>query len=240
MRLSKRLRTIAELVTVGNRLADVGTDHGFIPIWLLEEKRIPGAIAMDINIGPLERARAHVKEAGLEDRIELRQSDGLDALQPGEADTILIAGMGGPLMIEILKRGDVVAKRASELLLSPHSDWAMVRRYLAESGFCISGEEMLKEDGKFYLILQVRPGEMEPWDEAAYRYGKRLIERKHPVLAEYLEKQLRTYERILAQVREGKAEGNETLIRELSEKTGEIRRVQKRMEADQNLEEETE
>ena len=105
MELSKRLQAVADLVTAGCRVADVGTDHAYIPIALVQEGRIPGAVAMDVNTGPLERARLHVAENRLEEKIELRLSDGLAALSPGEADSVVIAGMGGGLVIRILTEG---------------------------------------------------------------------------------------------------------------------------------------
>lgn len=108
MKLSKRMQRLASLVTEGNRLADVGTDHGYIPIALVQEGKIPHAIAMDVNAGPLSRAIEHIRESGLSTYIETRQSDGLAGLLPKEADTVLIAGMGGMLTVRILEGADIV------------------------------------------------------------------------------------------------------------------------------------
>ena len=110
MQLSLRLQTIADMVTEGGVLADVGCDHGYLPVYLVLNKRITGAIAMDVGKGPLSRAKEHILAYGLEQYIETRLSDGLTALKPGEADTLVIAGMGGPLMEQILKKGSLVAK----------------------------------------------------------------------------------------------------------------------------------
>lgn len=234
MHLSKRLLTIAAMVTEGNRLADVGTDHGFVPIYLLQQNRIPGAIAMDINEGPLMRANTHIKEAGLEDKIITRLSDGLDQLEPGEADTILIAGMGGPLLIDILKRGNKTAMQASELILSPHSDWKLVRKYLAEAGFRIEKEEMVSEDGKYYVILRVTYGKMEPWTEPEYVYGKCLIDAGHPVLAAYLEKETATYKKILAHINNSEAKDSKEIQQEILYKLHRIETVQRQMKQKQS------
>ena len=108
MQLSKRLQAVARLVTPGSRLADVGTDHGYVPIWLFEQGQILSAIAMDLRNGPLERAREHIQMHGLDAHIETRLSDGLDKLLPGEADSIVIAGMGGMLVVKILSQGQKV------------------------------------------------------------------------------------------------------------------------------------
>ena len=101
MQLSLRLTAIAEMVTEGNRLVDVGCDHGYLPVYLVQNKKIPTAIAMDVRKGPLSRAEEHIAQYGLLDYIETRLSDGLEALKSGEGDTLVIAGMGGPLMERI-------------------------------------------------------------------------------------------------------------------------------------------
>ena len=103
MILSKRLQVIADMIPEGGVLADVGCDHGFLDIYLVQTGKIQGAIAMDVRKGPLAAATAHVREAGLENRIETRLSDGLEAMMPGEAATLVCAGMGGPLMQRILR-----------------------------------------------------------------------------------------------------------------------------------------
>ena len=108
MELSKRLYAVAGLVTKGASVADIGTDHGYIPIYLIEQGISPKAIALDINKGPLERARMHIVGHGLKDRIETRLSDGLEAVMPGEVDTMIAAGMGGGLIIKILTEGKEV------------------------------------------------------------------------------------------------------------------------------------
>mgnify|MGYP002140913786 CR=1 FL=1 len=149
-----RLRAIAGMVTKGNRLADVGCDHGYLSIWLVSEKTVPSAIAMDVRPGPLSRARENITRYGLEDYIETRLSDGLAKLEPGEGDTLVIAGMGGPLMERILKDGAKVREGFQELILQPQSDLPHFRHFLAEIGWEIVSEEMIKEDGKFYPMMK--------------------------------------------------------------------------------------
>ena len=119
MQLSERMRRLTCLVTEGNRLADVGTDHGYVPIALVKAGRIPSAVAMDVNRGPLARARAHIRESGLSTYIETRLSDGLAQLEPGEAETVMIAGMGGMLTIRILENGAHCLDTVQELVLQP-------------------------------------------------------------------------------------------------------------------------
>lgn len=155
MHLSKRLERVASFVREGGMVADIGTDHGYIPIYLVKEKRAVSAIAMDVRTGPLSRAKEHIAEYGLTGRISVRLSDGLEKLRPNEADTVVIAGMGGELMIRILKQGRHMWESVKQWVLSPQSELAQVRRFLAQEGFLTEKEDMLEEDGKFYVILSV-------------------------------------------------------------------------------------
>lgn len=197
IKLSNRLLTVASLVTEGNVLADVGTDHGYIPIYLLQKGQIPKAIAMDINAGPLERAKEHVAQFGLGDYIETRLSDGVDALVPGEADSVLIAGMGGGLVLHILSDGEAVCKQAKELILQPQSELERVRAYLWMNGYVIFEEDMVLEDEKFYPMMRVQyQGVLDvesAENELFCRYGRGLLEMAHPVLLQYLEREKKVY-----------------------------------------------
>ena len=190
--------TAASLVTEGNRLADVGTDHGYIPIYLLLQKKIKSAIAMDINKGPLQRAKEHISLYELGDYIETRLSDGVAALQPGEVDSILIAGMGGGLVMHILEEGKEVCKQAKELILQPQSEIDHVRAYLRKEGYEFLQEEMVLEDEKFYPMMKVRYTGAEQkistelW-EIYNLYGGLLLEKKHPVLKTFLLRERELY-----------------------------------------------
>ena len=134
MQLSLRLSAIAEMVTEGNRLVDVGCDHGYLPVYLILEKKIPRAIAADVGKGPLSRAREHIHQYGLDNYIETRLSDGLKEIGKEEGDTLVIAGMGGPLMEKILTEGEETRKGFRELILQPQSDIPHVRKFLFENG----------------------------------------------------------------------------------------------------------
>ncbi len=187
MQLSERMRMLASMVTEGNRLADIGTDHAYIPIFLIENGRIPSAIAMDIGKGPLLRAKMHIEEAGLSGYIETRLSDGLQKLACGEADTILIAGMGGPLIDRILASRPDVASSAKELILQPQSEITETRMFLAKEGYRILQEEMVLEDGKFYPMLRVKKGAPYKLTALQAAFGPLLLEKKSPVLKAYLQ-----------------------------------------------------
>lgn len=252
MQLSKRLRAVADLVPGGMVPADVGTDHAYIPIALVEEGKIPRALAMDINQGPLTRAEENIKAHGLEEKIETRLSDGLEKMKKGEADTVLIAGMGGLLTVRILSSKREVLGGAT-LVLQPQSDLPSVRGWLTEEGYAITAEDLVLEDGKYYQMMRAQKcGEMseaKDWnycleipgkiteenteeqssgagdtenqrknvddvsfkyeagkekEEQELRYGPLLLEKKHPLLAGYLDREEMLYRNVLASL-EGKA-----------------------------------
>ena len=206
--LSKRMSAVANMVTPGNILADVGTDHGYVPIALVQQEKIPQAIAMDINKGPLQRAREHISMCQLEDYIETRLSDGVAALGVGEVDSILIAGMGGDLVIHILNEGLDVCRNAKELILQPQSELARVRQYLREHLFQIVDEDMVIEDGKYYPMMRVVPVEADNFwrflpEEALLpcdMYGPLLLKNGNPSLRKYLVKQHKQLNKILKEL----------------------------------------
>lgn len=200
MELSKRLTAVASLVTEGASVADIGTDHGYIPIYLVKQQIAEKVIALDINRGPLERARLHITGHGLKDRIETRLSDGLANVVPGEVDTMVAAGMGGALIIKILKEGRDVVEKLDYCILQPQSEIAKVRRFLASQQLRIETEDMVEEDGKFYPIMRVIHGEPEHYEIYEYIYGKKLLENRHPVLHKFLLREKSIQESILRQL----------------------------------------
>ena len=203
--LSKRLTALANMVTDGNRLADIGTDHGYIPIYLCQTGKIPSALAMDIGKGPLQQAQTHIAEHGLSEQIKTRLSDGMSALQFGEADTILIAGMGGGLVMKILSEGAEKLTGKEELILQPQSEIALVREFLRVRNFQILNEDMILEDGKYYPMMKVSQQKAAEQtkilpQEVADAFGPVLLQKRHPVLKEWLERELRTTNSVIEQV----------------------------------------
>lgn len=157
--LSKRLGAIAARVKPGSRLADIGSDHALLPAFLALNGRIARGIAGELNKGPLTAAKRQIAAAGLGNLVEARQGNGLDVLEPGEADTITIAGMGGALIAEILEAGRVKGKLSGvrHLILQPNVGEQLVRIWLRQNGWLLVGEEILEEDGKIYEILSAYP-----------------------------------------------------------------------------------
>lgn len=219
IQLSKRLKFVADFITPGYVLADIGTDHGFIPIYMVLEGKIPKAFAMDINEGPLARADEHIKEAGLSEKIETRLSDGLMKLHENEAETILIAGMGGALTVKILSEGKHALQGVKELVLSPHTEADTVRKFLRETDFVIEREGMVIDAGKYYVVIKAKkmpdgegkgilyttdkeqiPKDVSPelYEVLCIKYGRMLLREKNGVLKEFLLKEKNTYSIILS------------------------------------------
>ena len=202
-RIPKRMLAIANLVDNSKVLADVGCDHAYISINLLEKGKVERIIASDLREGPLNIARDNIRLYGFEDRIETRLCAGLCGYEAGEVDTILISGMGGMLVKEILSESIDVVKMADTLILEPQSDLRVVRAYLKDIGFEIIDEDMLNEGGKYYQIIKaVKSKErIEDCDDlgamAENEFGPILIKKKHPVLLEFLKKRKHHFERLL-------------------------------------------
>ena len=224
MRLSKRLEMVADFAGRDRsrgrqpgktekdpwyRVADVGTDHGYVPIALALRDPAVRAVAMDIRPGPLKRAEEHIEEYGLGDRIETRLGDGVKELKAGEAETVIIAGMGGELVLHILEGGRHLWKSVDRWILSPQSEPDKVRRYLENKGFAITGEDMVEEEGKYYTVICARFGGGYIEDGAfcvserkrlEWKYGKCLLERGDPVLKAFLEKEKEKYRKVLGKL----------------------------------------
>lgn len=213
MKLSKRLQTIADFVKKGAVVADIGTDHAHIPIYLIKNNIISKAYACDINAGPLEKAKENINYYGVKN-IELRLSNGLEKLKTDEADTVIIAGMGGELIIDILDRGQGFFDKKNTFILSPHTKIEEVRNYLLRKGLKIMKEDMCIDEGKFYTVMEaVYMGKTFSYTKGELLFGKYLIDNKNPVLFEYLKKEKQKYLNIIL------ADGiNDTRRRELKDR----------------------
>ncbi|MCR4927760.1 MAG: class I SAM-dependent methyltransferase [Lachnospiraceae bacterium] len=203
--ISKRLEMIVGLVPACGCAADIGTDHGYVPISLAKRGDVKKIIGMDIRKMPLEKARENIKSEGLEDKIELRLSDGAAALKEGEADVIVISGMGGSLIAKIMQEREDVFKKASLLVLSPQSEIAQFRRTILLNGYDIKEESVLEEDGKYYFLMTVSFDDVlhDDYSDEELTYGRAGLIKKDPVLREFIKRDIRLSEDVLKKL-EGK------------------------------------
>lgn len=195
MQLSRRLQTVAALVPACACLADIGTDHAYVPVWCVKNGICERALACDVRPGPLHIAQKSIREYGLEGRIQTRLSDGLDALLPGEADVLVIAGMGGLLIADILSRGRAVLTGTTRLILQPMTAAEELRSFLYQHGFRVMDEHVVAEEGKFYNLIEVALGQDMPTEKDII-VGRHL--EKELDYAAYLQYKIGMAEKIIA------------------------------------------
>ncbi|MFD2612763.1 tRNA (adenine(22)-N(1))-methyltransferase [Paenibacillus gansuensis] len=175
VKLSKRLMTIAGQVPAGSRMADIGSDHALLPTFLVQSGTSVSAVAGEVNQGPFEAALTQVKDAGLTDRISVRKGDGLAVIQPGEVDTITIAGMGGSLIVSILSADPSKLEGVKTLVLQPNVAEDQVREWLRNEGWFLSDEHILEEDRKIYEVLTaVKRPDAKELTESLYEQNRNL------------------------------------------------------------------
>ncbi len=221
VRLSRRMQALAALVEPCQSLADVGCDHAYLSLALLASGKVKRALAMDIRPGPLERAREHIAAEGMTDRIEVRLSNGLASYRPGETEAILISGMGGGLIRNILEADLASARAAGQIVLGAQSDLPVLRSWLLAGGFVTLAQDLVEEGGKWYFLARVRyqeeSQEERSWTSEELAYGKLLIENKHPLLAEYLRREAVLLKRILEALPRERTKRREEIQKKLSQ-----------------------
>lgn len=192
---SDRMIAIVEMIEYIS-IADIGTDHGYIPIFSCLSGTVMSAIGCDIMPGPLSTAAKNIKSFELDSNIKLRLGNGLEAVKPGEAETIIITGMGGKTIIDILTQGQEVVQKSKQLILSPQSNLPNVRKLVHHFGFVIKNEILMKENNRYYHILSCTKGN-EIYTEEEYLLGKILINKKSLEFLEYLKNESNHVENIL-------------------------------------------
>jgi len=190
LKLTPRLQAIADSINQYEILADIGTDHAYLPIYLMLNEKIKKAIATDINKGPIDIAQERIRKYKLEDKIETRQGSGLTVLEPQEADAIVIAGMGGMLIADIIEQSKDVAVAAKVLVMQPMLDSGKLRTYLMQNGFEIFEEELAKEDKKVYEIIWARYTGKSVEVTSMMDIGPIIIEKKHLLANDLIDKKI--------------------------------------------------
>lgn len=187
MHLGKRLNCLAFYVPENARLADVGTDHAYLPIYLVKNKKIDFAIASDIVIGPCKAASRSIEKFNLQQKISVRQGDGLASIAKGEIDTVVIAGMGGGSIVDILNKGCDVLVEVQTLILQPMSDSFILRKWLCKNNWVVIEEDLVNEANKLYEVIVAEKGFAKEFSDIELLVGSKLIEKKHFLLKEHLQ-----------------------------------------------------
>lgn len=200
MILSPRLQIIADSIHDFETVADIGSDHAFLPIYLVQNELVKKAVATDINKGPTEISRDRIKAHGVEAKVSVRQGNGLSVIKPGEAEVVVIAGMGGILISDILDKNPKVAKSAKLLILQPMRDSDKVRKWILEHGFDIIDEELVKDNGKIYEVIWSGQGGKTENTRDLLLIGDKVIKKKHPLLAEFINGKIRELEKVIASI----------------------------------------
>lgn len=202
VRFPARLQAVADYIPPGETVADIGTDHALLPIYLVSRDVSPRVIGVEKAPGPLDAARRAVAESGLDGLIEVRAGDGLAPLHPGEARVLVLAGMGGRTIFAILDAAPAVVRAAQTLVLQPQEPVAPARRWLLQNGWCLADENLVEETGRLYLVIRAVKGESKPAgkqvDDLLLEIGPVLVARKHPLLGRYLAGMVHRYEQVLA------------------------------------------
>ena len=203
MELSLRLKTIAAMVDKCEAVADIGTDHGYIPIFLIKNDICKRAIASDINLGPIEKAKFNISLENLSAQIACRLGGGLTTINPNEVNCSIIAGMGGNLIRDILLEREEVFKSLDNAILQPVQNPEVLRRFIYERGYSIVDEELCYDQNKFYEILKVSyDNKPQQKEEIFYEVGEALINKKHPLIKEYMQYKIERNEKIYENIKD--------------------------------------
>lgn len=203
MELSLRLKTIVSLVDKCNCVADIGTDHGYVPIELIKDNICIKAVASDINKGPVKKANINIVSEDLQGKIDCRLGSGLSTVKIGEAQGVIIAGMGGNLIRDIIEEGLEVFKKCEFAILQPVQNPEVLREYIYKNGYHIIDEELCIDENKFYEIIKIKyDNKVEKVDSIFYEIGKSLIDKKHPLVAQFIKFKISTYNKILGNIKD--------------------------------------
>lgn len=230
IQLSDRLNKLASYVKKGDRVADIGTDHGYIPIYLKQMKIADYIIATDMREGPLGKMQGNLERflKGNTTGIEMRKGDGLSVLSPYEVDSVIIAGMGGMLMMEILSEEIGKVKTYKQLILQPRNAQEKLRKWLIVNGFEVNDEVLVREGKFIWEILVASPVEyaiVPMTEEQYYDIGEHLIRKKDPLLREFVQNKIRSEENLLNQLALSEKQDASEKREEIRKKIAYLRRI---------------
>ncbi len=229
--LSPRLQSVADLVPEGARLADVGTDHAYLPVWLILQGVIDGAVVSDLRQGPLDRARQNAAHYEVSDKLSFRLCDGLRGVQPHEADTVTIAGMGGETIANILSESPWVGLGSCRLILQPMTAQEFLRCWLSRHGYTIEREVLTQEGRTLYCTFLVRAGQMPPLSPAECWAGRQYPGMDAPLRSLYLERLVHRADRALDGIRRSTKPEDMSRAADLERVAAGLRAMKKEWEA---------
>ncbi|MFZ5752778.1 MAG: tRNA (adenine(22)-N(1))-methyltransferase [Bacillota bacterium] len=218
LNLSQRLLALARLVPQGSRVADIGTDHAFLPCYLVKEGIASFVIGVDVHEGPYQAACRTVRAYNVAEQVEIRRGDGLTALMPGEVDVVIIAGMGGSTGRDILENSPQVVEKLKKMIFQPMNGADVVRRWLSEHNWVITGEDIIYEDKRLFVVIAAEKGERTALTEEEIHYGPLLIKMRHPLLQEVLQKDIEAMQEILKQLAKSQNQESRVKVNEFTRK----------------------
>jgi len=226
IKLSQRLQAIADLVPEGAKVADIGTDHGFLPCYLAQSGKAELVIACDVNAQPLALAQKNITDYNVGDKVSTRLGNGLAVLKPGEVDTVTIAGMGGALMIDILDASPMVVDRLKRIVLQPNVGAEAVRIWAEKNRWQIVAEDLIRENDIFSVIIVLEQGRSDRFMSAVELYlGPKLLAEHHPMLGLYISEEWEKTQHILEQLAKSDSEESRKKEKQLRQKWEDINGV---------------
>ena len=226
IKLSQRLQAIADLVPAGAKVADIGTDHGFLPCYLAQSGKAEMVIACDVNAQPLALAQKNIMDYNVGDKVSTRLGNGLAVLKPGEVDTVTIAGMGGALMIDILDASPMVVDRLKRIVLQPNVGAEAVRIWAEKNRWQIVAEDLIRENDIFSVIIVLEQGRSDRFMSAVELYlGPKLLAEHHPMLGLYISEEWEKTQHILDQLAKSDSEESRKKEKQLRQKWEDINGV---------------
>jgi tRNA (adenine22-N1)-methyltransferase len=232
LKLTSRLEKIASLVTEGKKIADVGTDHGYIPVYLLKKEIIPFAVLSDVNKGPLDNGKKLVMKNNLIKKVDFKLGSGIDVLEKDEVDEVIIAGMGGMLIADILENKKSVSHHLQKLILQPMQAQSSLRQYLLENGYKIIDEVLVREDFRIYevIVAKYTGKNTVVKDDIYFEVGEQLVQNRDPLLKDFVEKKIKSYTDILEHLKDIDSESIEKKKIETKAKIAKLEEIIKTIE----------
>lgn len=218
MKLGARLKTVASFVEKDNVVADIGTDHAYLPIYLAGQKIVSRALACDVHRGPYQAAKQAVINANLADVIEVRFGDGITIIEPGEADVATVAGMGGTTIIDILSKRPETTASLKGLILQPMNAAPLLREWLILHGWKIVDEELVVDDGRLYEVMYAKQGSSIMPEPILLDIGMKLWEKRHPLLEEHIQSIIAQINRALCGMENSESKETAPRYQEFKEK----------------------